>query len=122
MYGLQHDDHHFQSFDSVKGLPVLLGEAGYRTARIGKFHVAPESAYTFQTVLSGGAANNPATRAARVSRLPFTHCSRRILAMTSRNRSIIGWGNSKIRSSLFMAVSKAQHPSQAYGEKHAVFP
>ena len=61
MYGLQHDDHHFQSFDSVKGLPVLLGEAGYRTARIGKFHVAPESAYTFQTVLSGGAANDPAT-------------------------------------------------------------
>ena len=61
MYGLQHDDHHFQSFDRVKGLPVLLGEAGYRTARIGKFHVAPESAYAFQTVLSGGAANDPAT-------------------------------------------------------------
>jgi N-sulfoglucosamine sulfohydrolase len=61
MYGLQHDDHHFQSFDRVKGLPVLLGEAGYRTARIGKFHVAPESAYAFHTVLSGGAANDPAT-------------------------------------------------------------
>ncbi len=61
MYGLQHDDHHFQSFDTVKGLPVLLGEAGYRTARIGKFHVAPEVAYKFQTVLSGGAANDPAT-------------------------------------------------------------
>jgi N-sulfoglucosamine sulfohydrolase len=61
MYGLQHDEHHFQSFDRVKGLPVLLGDAGYRTARIGKFHVAPESAYAFQTVLSGGAANDPAT-------------------------------------------------------------
>jgi N-sulfoglucosamine sulfohydrolase len=61
MYGLQHDDHHFQSYDSVKGLPVLLAEAGYRTARIGKFHVAPEKAYAFQTVLSAGAANDPAT-------------------------------------------------------------
>ncbi len=61
MYGLQHDDHHFQSFDGVRGLPVRLAAAGYRTARIGKFHVAPEAAYAFQTVLSAGAANDPAT-------------------------------------------------------------
>jgi N-sulfoglucosamine sulfohydrolase len=61
MYGLQHDDHHFQSYDTVKGLPVRLAAAGYRTARIGKFHVAPEVAYAFQTVLSAGAANDPAT-------------------------------------------------------------
>jgi N-sulfoglucosamine sulfohydrolase len=61
MYGLQHDDHHFQSFANVKSLPVLLAQGGYRTARIGKFHVAPEAAYAFQTVLSAGAANDPAT-------------------------------------------------------------
>jgi len=61
MYGLQHDEHHFQSFDTVKSLPVRLGEAGYRTARIGKFHVGPEPAFAFQTVLSAGAANDPAT-------------------------------------------------------------
>ncbi len=61
MYGLQHDDHHFQSFAGVRGLPVRLAAAGYRTARIGKFHVAPEAAYAFQTVLSAGAANDPAT-------------------------------------------------------------
>ncbi|MDO8545212.1 MAG: sulfatase [Opitutaceae bacterium] len=59
MYGLQHQVHHFQSFDHIKGLPVLFGEAGYRTARVGKFHVAPEVVYAFQTVLSGGAANDP---------------------------------------------------------------
>ncbi len=59
MYGLQHQVHHFQSFDHVKSLPVRLGEAGYRTARIGKFHIAPESVYAFQTALSGGAANDP---------------------------------------------------------------
>lgn len=61
MYGLQHDDHHFQSFDQVKSLPVRLAAAGYRTARIGKFHVGPEAVFAFQTVLSGGAANDPAT-------------------------------------------------------------
>ncbi|MBI5692051.1 MAG: sulfatase [Verrucomicrobia bacterium] len=61
MYGLQHDMHHFQSFATVKSLPVRLAAAGYRTARIGKFHVAPESVYAFETVLSGGAANDPAS-------------------------------------------------------------
>lgn len=59
MYGLQHQVHHFQSFDSVKSLPVLLSHAGYRTARIGKYHLAPEAVYKFDTVLSGGAANDP---------------------------------------------------------------
>lgn len=61
MYGLQHDMHHFQSFATVRSLPVRLAAAGYRTARIGKFHVAPESVYAFETVLSGGAANDPAS-------------------------------------------------------------
>jgi len=61
MYGLQHQEHHFQSFDNVKSLPVLLAEAGYRTARIGKYHIAPESVFKFETVLSGGAANDPAS-------------------------------------------------------------
>jgi N-sulfoglucosamine sulfohydrolase len=61
MYGLQHDDHHFQSFDNVQSLPNRLTRAGYRTARVGKFHVAPDRAYAFETVLSAGAANDPAT-------------------------------------------------------------
>lgn len=61
MYGLEHDDSHFYSFSTVKSLPVRLAEAGYRTARVGKYHVAPKSVYAFQTVLSGGAANDPAT-------------------------------------------------------------
>lgn len=48
-YGLQHGYHHFSSFPTIKTLPVLLGQAGYRTACAGKFHVAPEETYHFET-------------------------------------------------------------------------
>jgi len=58
MYGLQHEFHHFQSLDHIKSLPVYLTEAGYRTARTGKYHVSPEKVYRFETVLSGGSAND----------------------------------------------------------------
>ncbi|WP_420151401.1 sulfatase [Spirosoma sp.] len=61
MYGLEHQVHHFNSFDTVRSLPVLLEQAGYRTARIGKFHVAPERTYHFQQVLKGGGTNDPAS-------------------------------------------------------------
>jgi len=61
MYGLQHQEHHFQSFDAVKSLPVRLAAAGYRTGRVGKFHIGPEAVFKFDTVLSGGTANDPAS-------------------------------------------------------------
>lgn len=50
-YGHEHEYHHFSAFENVKTLPVMLAEAGYRTARGGKFHVAPEPAFKFQRVL-----------------------------------------------------------------------
>jgi N-sulfoglucosamine sulfohydrolase len=56
-YGLQHSTHHFQSHGGVQSLPVLLGKGGYRTARIGKYHVAPEEVYQFDTALPGNARN-----------------------------------------------------------------
>ncbi|MFR9523738.1 MAG: sulfatase [Rikenellaceae bacterium] len=46
-YGHVHDYHHFSTYENVKSLPVLLSENGYYTARIGKYHVAPESVYHF---------------------------------------------------------------------------
>jgi N-sulfoglucosamine sulfohydrolase len=56
-YGLEHADHHFSSFSKVKSLPAMLSAAGYRTARIGKFHVGPESVYQFDEVLAGNPRN-----------------------------------------------------------------
>ena len=52
-YGHQHSYHHFISFENIKTLPVLLTEAGYRTGRIGKYHVAPEDVYKFDVTLPG---------------------------------------------------------------------
>lgn len=49
-YGHVHDEHHFRAFGRIREftLPVAMARAGYRTAHIGKFHVAPEAAFRFQ--------------------------------------------------------------------------
>ena len=54
-YGHQHRYHHFSAFDDVQSLPVLLSKAGYRTARIGKYHLAPEQVYYFEEVIKASA-------------------------------------------------------------------
>ena len=54
-YGHQHSYNHFITFPDIKSLPVLLEEAGYRTARIGKYHVAPPEVYRFGEKISMGA-------------------------------------------------------------------
>jgi len=58
-YGHQHDFHKFASWYDVVSLslPRVLAQAGYRTARIGKYHVAPEEVYHFETVLKGNERN-----------------------------------------------------------------
>lgn len=50
-YGHTHDYHHFSTYDTIFSLPVMLENAGYTTARIGKYHLAPLSVYRFNKVL-----------------------------------------------------------------------
>lgn len=57
-YGLEHGIHGFESFDSVKSVSTRLSEVGYRTARIGKFHIGPEDVFKFDYVLSEWLANS----------------------------------------------------------------
>lgn len=58
-YGHQHAYHKFSSFYNVVSLalPRVLANAGYRTAQIGKYHVAPEEVYHFETYLRGNGRN-----------------------------------------------------------------
>lgn len=58
-YGHQHHYHKFASYyDAVSlSLPRVLASAGYRTARCGKFHVAPEFVYHFETKIPSAGRN-----------------------------------------------------------------
>jgi N-sulfoglucosamine sulfohydrolase len=58
-YGHQHAYHKFASWHNVVSLamPRVLANAGYRTAQIGKYHVAPEEVYRFETYLKGNGRN-----------------------------------------------------------------
>ncbi|XP_076152056.1 N-sulfoglucosamine sulfohydrolase [Alosa pseudoharengus] len=47
MYGLHQGYHHFNSFDGVQSLPLLLQQANIRTGIIGKKHVGPGLVYPF---------------------------------------------------------------------------
>jgi len=53
-YGHAHGDNHFSTYESVRTLPVLLAEAGYRTCSIGKYHVAPDYVYRFESYRNEG--------------------------------------------------------------------
>ena len=58
-YGHQHHFHKFASYHNVVSLalPRVLARAGYRTAQIGKYHVAPEAVFHFETYLKGNTRN-----------------------------------------------------------------
>ena len=58
-YGHTHNFHKFASFHNVVSLslPRVMANAGYRTAQIGKYHVAPEEVFRFETYLKGPTRN-----------------------------------------------------------------
>ncbi len=58
-YGHQHSYHKFESWKTVVSLslPRVMANAGYRTGHIGKYHVAPELVYHYETYLKGNGRN-----------------------------------------------------------------
>ena len=58
-YGHQHSYHKFSSFHNVVSLslPRVMSIAGYRTGHIGKYHVAPEQVYRYETYMKGSGRN-----------------------------------------------------------------
>ena len=58
-YGHTHHFHKFASYPDVVALslPRVLANEGYRTAQIGKYHVAPEEVFKYETYLKGNARN-----------------------------------------------------------------
>jgi len=58
LYGHIHKYNHFRAFDDLITLPVRLSKAGYTTARVGKYHVAPEKVFQFDVTLKDGGRNN----------------------------------------------------------------
>jgi len=56
-YGHAHGYNHFSTYDNEKSLVYYLAEAGYRTGRMGKYHLAPESVYQFEHILRANARN-----------------------------------------------------------------
>ncbi|MEO2014825.1 MAG: sulfatase [Fuerstiella sp.] len=58
-YGHQHAYHKFSSFHNVVSLamPRVMAQAGYRTGQCGKYHVAPEEVFRFESYIKGNGRN-----------------------------------------------------------------
>jgi len=112
-YGHAHAYHKFATSRSMTAisLPNQLRLSGYRTAQIGKYHVAPESVYHFDSYLRGsnpvGMAEGAKSFIEKKDELPFflylaTHSPHRSSGTNSLS-------NLKLKPNLFQNKDKKQH-------------
>ncbi|XP_077427238.1 N-sulfoglucosamine sulfohydrolase isoform X2 [Vanacampus margaritifer] len=87
MYGLHQGVHHFNSFDGVQSLPLLLNQANIHTGIIGKKHVGPGSVYPFD------------------------------FAYTEENNSVLQVGRNITRIKLLVRKFFQTHKEEAFGKK-----
>jgi len=94
-YGLAHATHNQHSFKNVKGLPALLGPAGYRTGVIAKLHVQPKEVYPFDVEI-GGNGRNPVQIAEQTKKF-IADCGEKpfflLVGFTDPHRAAKGFAN-----------------------------
>jgi N-sulfoglucosamine sulfohydrolase len=94
-YGLAHATHNQHSFRNVKGLPALLGPAGYRTGVIAKLHVQPKEVYPFDVEI-GGNGRNPVQIAEQTKKF-IADCGEKpfflLVGFTDPHRAAKGFAN-----------------------------
>jgi N-sulfoglucosamine sulfohydrolase len=99
-YGLAHFPHNSHTFASVRSLPRLLRDAGYRTGILGKLHVLPPAVYPFEFELTGPFdANRNVAEMARQARKFFADSGNKPFALVvgfgDPHRIRDGFGNDK---------------------------
>lgn len=99
-YGLAHGTHNQHSFESVKSLPRVLNDAGYRTGILGKVHVLPKEVYPFsQTITQGLSGNRDVAAMARKAGEFFTESKDRpfllVVGFSDPHRGGVGFANDK---------------------------
>ena len=110
-FGHQHSYHGFSSFHDVArlALPRVMARAGYRTGHIGKYHVAPEAVYHYETYLKGNGRNAVA----------MAESSRQFLTDTSDERPFFLYfaTSDPHRSGGVDQTSKLQRKPNLFGNK-----
>ncbi len=97
-YGHAHAYHNLSSFDQVRSLPTVLGEAGYRVALVGKFHVKPPKVYPFNVLPCPGGGREVtamAEAAAKFMAEPSDKPFLLVVGFSDPHRAETGFGNDR---------------------------
>lgn len=102
-FGHAHNPHGQGVFNWVRSLPWLLRQSGYYTGLIGKFHVAPDSAFPFDELLVKGIkGNRDPVAMAKKARQFIDNAKKRpfflVFASSDPHRTKDGFGNELFRN------------------------
>jgi N-sulfoglucosamine sulfohydrolase len=109
-YGHAHDFHKFETFANVAAvsLPHQMKLNGYRTAHIGKLHVAPETVYQFERWLKPGGQPRNASKWAEACKTLFEEKS-------DKPFFLCFWTNDPHRSGTLVEDAPEKHKADRFG-------